>query len=73
MLQSRTRWANAIKACFFKDDKDKLDAFWECEGKITRGNQRRGRAHRQKVSLLSQTQITASADNAESTVNNIAS
>ncbi|CAF1501219.1 unnamed protein product [Rotaria magnacalcarata] len=68
-----TKIKDAIKACFFKDDKDKLDAFWECEGKITRGNQRRGRAYRQKVSLLSQTQITASADNAESTVNNITS
>ncbi|CAF2132322.1 unnamed protein product [Rotaria magnacalcarata] len=41
---------DAVQACFFQDDPDKTDGFWEYEGKIVRGNQRRGLKHRKKLS-----------------------
>jgi hypothetical protein len=44
----------AIQACFFPNDADKFHAFWSFEGKIIRGNQRRGLAHRNKQTYAAQ-------------------
>ena len=41
-------FVDAIRACFYHDDDDRLDGFWYFEGKIIRGNQRRGLVHRKK-------------------------
>lgn len=38
----------AIRTAFFQDDDEKLDGFWEYEGKLSRGNQRRGHISRTK-------------------------
>ncbi|CAF2946849.1 unnamed protein product, partial [Rotaria sp. Silwood2] len=38
----------AVKKYFFSDDDENFKTFWDCDGKITRGNQKRGRAHREK-------------------------
>jgi hypothetical protein len=38
----------AIRTAFFQDDDEKLDGFWEYEGKLIRGNQRRGHIFRTK-------------------------
>jgi hypothetical protein len=42
--------SDTVQAFFFHDDDDKIEGFWDFEGKIIRGNQRRGLVHRQKLS-----------------------
>ncbi|CAF2985812.1 unnamed protein product, partial [Rotaria sp. Silwood2] len=44
----------AIQAWFFYDDDDNITSFWDFEGKIIRGNQRRGHIFRQKHALADQ-------------------
>ena len=41
-------YIEAIRECFYNGDNDKLDGFWYFEGKVIRGNQRRGLIHRRK-------------------------
>lgn len=38
----------ALKVCFFDNNDARVDAFWDNQGKIIRGNQRRGRSFREK-------------------------
>ena len=40
----------AIQVYFFQDNKDKMDSFWYGEGRIIRGNQKRGHIYRNKPS-----------------------
>ena len=40
--------SEAIKVYFFGDDTEKTEGFWAYQGKIVRGNQRRGHAFRGK-------------------------
>ncbi|CAF2835274.1 unnamed protein product [Rotaria sp. Silwood2] len=65
-----TKIKDAIETAFFQGDKDKVEGFWEYEGKIIRGNQRRGLAHRKKLSLLSEQQIATFDEPTIKTVNN---
>lgn len=40
--------SGAVKVYFFQNDDFQLDGFWDGQGKIVRGNQRRGIKHRRK-------------------------
>ncbi|CAF3176877.1 unnamed protein product [Rotaria sp. Silwood2] len=61
-----------IKAYFFNNDNDKIEAFWSNQGKVVRGNQRRGRSFRENKSVLTSTKTnpTTNNENAKPTTNN---
>lgn len=40
---------DAIKTYFFQNDDVQIDGFWDYQGKIIRGNQRRGLAYRYRL------------------------
>ncbi|CAF1503277.1 unnamed protein product [Adineta steineri] len=46
----------AIQSYFFQDDENRLHGFWTGQGKIIRGNQKRGRAFRNKQSKSNEPQ-----------------
>jgi hypothetical protein len=43
--------SEAIKVYFFDNDDNKINGFWNNQGRIVRGNQRRGRSFRDKKTL----------------------
>ncbi|CAF3964082.1 unnamed protein product [Rotaria sordida] len=47
----------AVKNYYFRDDDEHFRVFWDSVGHITRGNQRRGRAHRKKKNDLEQQKL----------------
>ncbi|CAF2089873.1 unnamed protein product [Rotaria magnacalcarata] len=57
---NQNRSLDAIKIYFFDNNNDDFELFWKYEGKTIRGNQRRGRVHRNKQTNISAHQQTAS-------------